>query len=262
MLSNLHTHTNFCDGKNKAEEIVQKALFKGFSSIGFSGHGYTEHDLSYCMKDTAGYIKTIKNLKEKYKNDIQIYLGLEEDITEPCDRKNFDYIIGSSHYISYNGKYIPVDLSEDDFKELLKLFDGDFLSLSKSYYETFCDYILKRKPDIVGHFDLITKYDENIFSDKSYLELSEKYLKTALLSDSFFEVNTGAMARGYRKTPYPYENLLYVIKKNDGKIILNSDCHDLENLDFRFSEVKAMLKDVGFLYTYVLYDNEFRKDFI
>lgn len=262
MLSNLHTHTNFCDGKNKAEEIVQKALFKGFSSIGFSGHGYTSHDLSYCMKDIKGYIETINSLKEKYKNDIQIYLGLEEDLTEPCKRENYDYIIGSSHYISYNGKYIPVDLSEDNFKELLKLFDGDFLSFAKSYYETFCDYILKRKPDIVGHFDLITKYSEYIFSNKSYLELSEKYIKTALLSDSFFEVNTGAMARGYRKTPYPYENILYVIKKNDGKIILNSDCHDYENLDFGFLEVKAMLKDIGFSYTYVLYDNEFRKDFL
>lgn len=262
MLSNLHTHTIFCDGKNKAEEIVQKALFKGFSSIGFSGHGYMAHDLSYCIKDTNEYIKTIKSLKEKYKNDIQIYLGLEEDITEPCIRADFDYIIGSSHYINYNGRYIPIDLSKDGFKELLGLFNGDFLSLSKSYYETFCDYILKRKPDIVGHFDLVTKYDEDIFLNQNYLELSEKYMKIALLSDSLFEVNTGAMARGYRKTPYPYENLLYIIKKNDGKIILNSDCHDCEQLDFGFSDVKAMLKDIGFSYTYIMYDNEFRKDFI
>ena len=59
----------------------------------------------------------------------------------------------------------------------------------------------------------LTKYDENIFSDKGYLELSEKYMKTALLSDSFFEVNTGAMSRGYRTTPYPNPFLLQEMAK-------------------------------------------------
>ena len=64
MLSNLHTHTTFCDGNNTAEDIVQKALYKGFSSIGFSGHGYTAFDLSYCMKDIKGYIEKIRSLKK------------------------------------------------------------------------------------------------------------------------------------------------------------------------------------------------------
>ena len=34
MLSNLHQHTTFCDGKSTAEEVVIAALEKGFSSIG------------------------------------------------------------------------------------------------------------------------------------------------------------------------------------------------------------------------------------
>ena len=79
MKSNLHTHSTFCDGKNTPEEIVISAINKGFASVGISGHGYTEFDLRYCVKNVAEYQNEIKRLKEKYKNEIEIYLGVEED---------------------------------------------------------------------------------------------------------------------------------------------------------------------------------------
>ena len=72
MLSNLHTHTLFCDGKSSAEEVVLSAIKKGFSSIGFSGHGYTNFDLTYCMKDMDAYIKKILRLKKKYKKALPL----------------------------------------------------------------------------------------------------------------------------------------------------------------------------------------------
>ena len=66
MLTNLHTHTSFCDGKSTPEEMISYAIEKGFGSIGFSGHGHTSFDESYCITDTDGYIAEIKRLKEKY----------------------------------------------------------------------------------------------------------------------------------------------------------------------------------------------------
>ena len=90
MLSNLHTHTTFCDGKNTPEEVVLSAIEKGFCSIGFSGHGYTAFDHTYCMKDTGGYMAEVNSLKEKYKKDIQIYLGVEEDAFYPEPRDELD----------------------------------------------------------------------------------------------------------------------------------------------------------------------------
>lgn len=266
MLSNFHTHTDFCDGKNTPEEIILYAIDNGFSSIGFSGHGYTPFDLRYCMKDTDGYILAINALKEKYKNKIQIYLGIEEDAFSLVKREDFDYIIGSSHYFCVDGKFHAVDSDYDYFKKCLKLFDDDVIKLSQNYYESFCDYILKRKPDIVGHFDLITKFDEidtkRFLCNDEYLKLSEQYMKEALKADVIFEVNTGAVARGVRSTPYPYENLLHLIKKQGGKVMLSSDSHQAETLDFNFKEMKKHLLDIGFEYVYVIYNNEFKKDFL
>ena len=263
MLSNLHTHTTFCDGKDTPEEIILYAIDRGFSSIGFSGHGYTPFDLRYCMKDTDGYIKEISALVEKYRNKIQIYCGVEEDAFSAVQRDRFDYIIGSLHYGCVDGKYYPIDSSRDYFARCLEAYGNDAIALAKDYYANFTRYIAQRKPDIVGHFDLITKFDETeaplLLSNPEYIGLSEKYMEIASDCDVLFEVNTGAISRGYRSTPYPAENLLHILRKKGGKVILSSDSHSAKTLDFYFDKATELLKDIGFDGVYELCDGEFVK---
>ena len=215
-LSNLHTHSTFCDGKNTPEEIVLAAIDKGFASIGFSGHGYTPFDLRYCMKDTEGYIADIERLKVKYDGKITVLLGIEEDAFAPVDRKRFDYIIGSSHYYCIDGKYYPIDSSYDYFKKCLEAFEYDVVRMAEVYYGSFYEYIKERKPDIIGHFDLITKFDEldrSLFLENAqYRAVAESFALKAVDSGCLFEVNTGAITRGLRSTPYPSEHLLHVLK--------------------------------------------------
>ncbi len=264
MKSNFHTHTTFCDGNNTPEEVVLAAIEKGFSAIGFSSHGFTGYDSRYCMKDTEGYKKTVNGLKEKYKDKIKVYLGVEEDAFYPLNRSDFDYIIGSCHYFFVDGKYYPIDSNYDYFKKGLEVFNGDVIKLTENYYENFCAYINKRKPDIIGHFDLITKFDEidevRFLNNEKYLALSEKYVREALKSGSLFEFNTGAISRKYRSFPYPYENLLHIIKKEGGGLVLSSDSHDVSTLDFYFEESRKILKDVGFEFVYTFYEGEFIKE--
>ncbi len=256
MLTNFHTHTTFCDGKNTPREIVQKAISLRYKAIGFSGHGFTPFDTRYCMKDLNGYVAEINALKAEFYNDIEIYLGVEEDAFAPVNRAFFDYVIGSCHYYHINGKYYPIDSSKEAFLECVQLFNGNANEMADVYYDSFCNYILKRKPDIIGHFDLITKYDE-IFNplfltNESYHELSKKYVKIALKADCVFEVNCGAIIKNYRTKPYPFENLLYTINKEGGKITLSLDCHSVDALEFDFSEVIKTLKSIGFNETYTL----------
>ena len=264
--TNYHTHTTYCDGENTPEEIVLHAIENGFSSIGFSGHGYTPFDLRYCMKDTQSYIKEITELKKKYADKIEIYCGIEEDAFSIVERENFDYIIGSSHYFNIDGKYYPIDSNYDYFKKCLEAFDNDALKLAEVYYSTFVGYINKRKPDIVGHFDLITKFDEvdeqRFLNNPEYLKIAKKYLQKAAENDVIFEVNTGAIARGIRKTPYFGEELLYILKEQGGKVILSSDSHSVETLNFYFEEAEKLLRDVGFDCVYELHQGIFKKRLI
>ena len=81
ILSDLHVHTIFSDGKNTPEEMVRAAISKGMTKIGFSDHSYTSYDESYCMsrEGTAVYRKVIAGLKEKYRDQIEILCGIEQD---------------------------------------------------------------------------------------------------------------------------------------------------------------------------------------
>ena len=263
ILSNLHTHSTFCDGKNSPEEVVNKAIEKNFHSLGFSSHGYTSFDLRYCMQDTEGYIAEINRLKSKYKDKIEIYLGVEEDAFMPVDRNKFEYIIGSCHYYLVNGTYYPIDSSPAHFQKCLEVFAYDAVAMANAYYPVFCDYIAKRKPDIIGHFDLITKFDEmgknSLFlQNAKYNEIAKKYALIAAQSGCLFEVNTGAISRGYRTKPYPNEDLLYALKQEDAKLILSSDSHQVEMLDSYFEETKKYLWDIGFRKIYALLGGKFQ----
>lgn len=266
MNANFHTHTTFCDGKSTPEEVVVKALEKGFVSLGFSGHGHTVFDDTYCMQDTEGYMAEIGRLKEKYKKDIEIYMGIEEDANEWVSRKDFDYMIGSLHYLQVDGTYYSVDSGYDHISRGIAALGGDAMRYAERYYSEFCDYIRKRKPDIVGHFDLLTKYDEkndSLFShEEAYLKLAEKYAAQAADNDCLFEVNAGAMTRGYRTEPYPHERILYQFKKKNAGMIISSDSHSAETLDFGFDMMRNILKDIGFGYTYILYHGEFQKVYL
>ena len=263
MLSNLHTHTTFCDGSATAEELVLEAIEKGFASLGFSGHAYASYGTSWCMKDETGYANEIARLKEKYKNKIEIYLGIEEDAFAPVDRSRYEYIIGSMHYIEAKGEYLPIDLGESCIKKCLEAFGGSVADTSTAYYSALYNYVTKRRPDVVGHFDLITKYDElgepyflgRPEHDRVARDCIQKLAKDNLL----FEVNTGAISRGIRNTPYPAPFILHEIKRAGGDIILNSDCHMKGGLDCRFAETKELLRDIGFKETTILYKHKFTK---
>ena len=265
MLTNYHTHSTFCDGHNTPEEIVLYAIDRHFDAIGFSSHGYTPYDLRYCMKDDVGYIAEINRLKEKYNGKIKIYLGIEEDAFAPAPyRSKLDFIIGSSHYYKIGEDYFPIDSSFDYFSRCLDAFNYDAVRMGEQYFSAFTDYILKHKPHMIGHYDLITKFDEKhtdlFLKNEKYNAVVEKYTRIIADSGFIFEANTGAIARGLRRSIYPAENLLHIIKNSPSGLILASDSHVVETLDAEFDETRRYLKDFGFMHVYSFIDGKFVED--
>lgn len=249
MLSNFHTHCVLCDGRDIPKDIVECAIRRGFSALGFSSHAYIDFDTSYCVKDEEEYIRQINALKKEYKGKIEIYTGAEEDALCLTRRERFDYLIGSLHYVRSPRGILPLDLSEEGMRACLSAFDGNAIAMAEAYYKDFCAYIHTRRPDIVGHFDLITKYDErgasHFLDDPCYNALAERYAALAAEAGCVFEINTGAMARGLRTSPYPAANLIHVLKKNGARFIFSSDSHAKETLDFGFESAKALLREAG-----------------
>ncbi len=245
---NYHTHTTYCDGNNSPEEMVVAAIEKGFSELGFSGHSYTPFDTSYCMTpdSIAEYVKEIDRLKKVYAGKIIIKCGIEMDYFSETDTKAFDYVIGSVHYVLKNGVYYPVDFTKEEFIKAVNTgWDGDYCAFAEDYFELVGNLAEKVKADIIGHFDLITKFNENeaLFSedDPRYVAAAKNAADKLLSKNTLFEINTGAMQRGYRSKPYPSEWILNYILSNGGKVIVSSDCHDKSGLDFGFKQAEELI---------------------
>ena len=263
-LQNLHTHTTFCDGKDAPEQMVISAYQQGFNSIGFSGHSYMYYAPKNSMseKGSLEYIEEIKRLKQKYADKIDVFLGLEFDMHSKVDLTNYDYLIGAVHYLKIGEEIVGFDRSLDVVKSVVdKYFNGDGLAYAKAYYKTIAKLPEYGKFDIIGHFDLITKHAENhAFFDMSsneYRNCAVEAIEALKGKIPYFEINTGAIARGYRTSPYPDKYLLKEFKRNGFGVIISSDCHDALKLDCHFNESKELLKDCGFKEQFVLTKNGF-----
>lgn len=246
---NLHTHSTFSDGKNSIDEMVKAAIDRGFCAIGMSDHSYTACDESYCMKPAQypEYLAQIKKAKETYQGQIEVFIGMELDYFSDVDRSLFDYIIGSVHYVEANGIYYAVDHAAAIQQKCVdESFGGDFNAMAKRYYEELTTHILATHADIVGHFDVIAKFSLFDESDPIYQRTALEAMDAILETDAIFEVNTGAMARGYRKIPYPVDFLLRHILEKKGRITWGADCHATQNTDYAFCETLQLLRSLGF----------------
>ncbi len=252
IINNYHTHTIFCDGKDTPEDIVKEAVSLGCTEIGFSGHSYTDtiDDEPFCMtkENTEKYKKEINRLKTVYGDKIKILSGVEQDYYSDASTADYDYVIGSVHYVLKDGCYISVDESrEAQIRDVEKYYNGDFYEFANDYYKLVGDIYNKTKCDIVGHFDLITKFNENndLFDTKNerYIKAYSEAVDKLLNKGLYFEVNYGAISRNYRTTPYPNQDILDILIKSNEKIIYSSDCHKKEDLLFGITKNNIFVRN-------------------
>lgn len=243
MIQDLHTHTSYCDGKNSPEEMVLAAIDKGLNRIGICTHGYTAFDESYCIphEKYGEFQAEIAALKKKYADKIEVLCGVEQDVFSDTETDGFDYVIGSVHYIMCEDEYAPIDEMVDILEYVCdEYFGGDYYAVAESYYKSVAIVAEKTDCDIIGHFDLITKFNEGgaLFDENNprYIAAWKAAADALLKSGKVFEINTGAISRGYRTAPYPSDAIKKYISENGGKFILSSDAHSTGTIAYEFEK--------------------------
>lgn len=229
--------------------MIEAALSYGFNAIGFSDHSYAPEQVDYCMPEdkVQGNFDEIKALAEEYRGKIAVYAGLELDGDSALPAIDYDFIIASVHEMWHEGKSYPVDYSAEAQLELAnKLFCGSMVNYAEAYYKSLVDHVKNCKPDIIGHFDLVTKYSLVPESDPRYVEITLAAVRECMKYADTFELNTGAIARGLRKEPYPAGFILDEIKRLGGRVIVTSDCHYPERMTCWFDEAEDFLTSHGF----------------
>lgn len=231
----LHIHTLYSkDSKEIPEKYIEVAIERKMSYLGFSDH----LDLDPIDKDYGYYKyedvnKTFSTLGEKYKDSINILLGLEvtyqsnleKSIMDFVDMKPYDYIIGSIHRLQGFTVSGPHGLG---------FFMGkDELTAYNLYFEELEKMVEMNYFDIIGHFDVIKRYGKNYYGNfipEKYREIIERILKKAVQNDMVLELNSSGYRQGLDE-PYPNLAIVEMYGNIGGKrIVLSSDAHKLEHM--------------------------------
>ena len=113
MKANYHTHTMRCKhAMGKDEDYIRAAIAAGYDQIGFSDHTpwpYASDFVSGVRMDPSGleeYVRSLRALGEKYKNQIRVLVGLECEyfpaymdwLFEKKQELGLDYLILGNHF--------------------------------------------------------------------------------------------------------------------------------------------------------------------
>jgi len=262
-LFNLHTHSTFCDGKAKPEEYVIRAIELGFHTLGFSSHAPVpfENNFSLKVEQFDEYTNTIRELKERFKEKINIFLALEIDYI-PGITKNFeefvregnlDYTIGGVHLIrnkEKQGLWFTDGPKQETYDiGLNKIFNRNVRKAVEAFYYQTQEMVVTQKPDIIAHLDKIKMHNKNrYFSEEEnwYKDLVWKTLKIISGSDCIVEVNTRGLYKKRSDTTFPGPAILEQIHHLGIPITLSSDAHKPEDLNGYYNETLYLLRDIGF----------------
>lgn len=264
---NLHIHSTWSDGKHTPRELIEEAIARGFASIGFSEHSYmyfTQSAKQLYISDMEPYKQEIRDLKEEYKGKIDVFCGLEFEYYSRVSLEGFDYLIGSLHYLDFDGQVLGFERKLDVVQDYIRdNFGGNGLAFAKRYFETLCHLPEKGKFDILGHFDVLTKNNElGHFIDTTapeYIRMGFDAIHALKGKIPLFEVNTGAIARGYRTSPYPQMEFLKEFYNCGFGAVLSSDCHNKDFLDCYFEESRLLLREAGFTTRWIFTDKGFKE---
>lgn len=258
--ANYHTHTKFCDGVHTPEEMAAAAWKQGFSHLGFSAHGYTWFDPEFHL-DTETYFQTCRKLAENYHGKMEILVGIEQDALADTELNlQADYLIGSTHYLKFDDRYLAVDYSCEMTREICETyFGGDYYRYCKAYYEQEAQVYERTHCDFIGHFDLVSRFNDEMHSfdeqDPRYLIPAKECMEYLCSKGIPFEINTGALNRGRKAEPYPSCTLLKALKEFGGEILFSSDAHSAELLNGGFDRAVQMALAAGFTHTNYLSRN-------
>ena len=257
---NLHTHSNFSDGKSEMEEMVLDAISKNLKVIGITDHSPMpfENRVSLKKERINDYIAEVKRLKDKYKDQINVRLGMEmeyipgmsEDFQSVRENLGLEYLIGSVHLVEKDGALWFIDGAKiEPYDEGLdKIFHGDIKAGVKRFFEQSNMMIENEKFEIIGHFDKIKMNNKGRYfqeSDKWYRDLLFETLDLIKQKNLIVEVNTRGMYKGRYDGFYPSEWLFPFLKEMRIPVIISSDGHLAGEVSGCFEQADKALSGAG-----------------
>lgn len=241
----LHNHTTLCNhATGTMEEYIQRAIELGIDVFGFSEHAPMknfEDGYRLVLEKKSLYENSVKQLQEKYKDDIKILLGYEVDfidgdfILDEIINSKVDYLIGSVHYINDWGFDNPEFIKEYEKRDINQIWCD--------YFDAVTLMAKSGKFDIVGHLDLIKVF--KYLPTQDIRQIAKNAMQAIKASNMVLEINSAGLRKPIGEQ-YPSMQLLQMAYEMDIPITFSSDAHSIEQVGFEYETVVFIAKQIGY----------------
>lgn len=250
MKANYHTHTHRCyHAQGNDEEYVKSAIKAGFKELGFSDHSPWKYNSSFVsnmrmpLSAFDEYYASIAALKEKYKNDISIKIGLECEyfeaympwLKEFIKEKKIDYVILGNHYHQSDEKGFYFGHKCTNRKALDLYVDEAIKAMKTGLYS------------YLAHPDLFMRaYPE---FDKDCEEISYRLCRAAKELHIPLEYNLAGIVynKRFNVHQYPHPKFWEIAAEVQNDVIIGVDAHHYQHLEDieMWENAKAYLEKLG-----------------
>lgn len=249
MKANYHTHLSLCGHAiGMSEDYVKIAIENGYEILGMSDHGpikpdfMTEEEFKYnWLERQMNYDKFINvylpdclKTKEKYKNYINFYIGVEIEYMYPFHsyyeelREKLDYMNLGVHFFYHNGK---ITNSFDDVT-----------------YDNVYSYALNAKKametglfNIIVHPDVYMYHYKSLDGTRTFDSECEKtarlIIESAIKNNVYLEINVGGLFKVTSNNEvmgefaYPRDEFWKIVSEyKEAKVVIGVDAHEPQQL--------------------------------
>ncbi|KAJ3402942.1 histidinol-phosphatase [Chytriomyces confervae] len=272
----LHSHSGqYCKhAKGTLRQVVEAALSKHFSIYGLSEHMprtrpqdlYPEEtQLAMQPSDTdsqfRAFLVEARQLQTEFKGRIELLVGMETELIhkDSLDHAatlvrelNLDYLVGSVHHVHQ----IPIDFDEAMYAQAeAKAFElasetgrSNGISatecLFRDYFDAQHELLVRLKPAVVGHFDLVCMFRPNHGLSKETWDRIRRNVDVIAEYGGIVEINSRAWKKGLPGA-YPQKSILEVMQSKGVRFCLSDDSHGPDDVGMHYSKLHAYLLQVG-----------------
>lgn len=236
MIANYHTHTWRCKhASGREREYVEQAIAGGFKILGFSDHtpypfpdGYVS-GIRMAVSQLEGYVDTVLSLKEAYKTDIDIHLGLEVEYYLPYFSELLrivadypvEYFLLAQHFVGdeKDGPYSGRRTKDADILRAYCRQTGEALE--------------------TGRFSCFAHPDLPCFDGDMavYREEMRRLIRRAKACKIPLEINFLGLTEGRH---YPYEPFWEIAGEEGCEVVFGADAHSPETVWLPQAHAEAM----------------------
>lgn len=254
--ADLHNHTCYSHGCDKPDEMYKSACAKGLALIGFSehsprpqGYDYTHEYRDRLARHLGDYVAEVTALKAN-SGPCKALLGLEMDwlagqeefIAASIKAHDYDYIMGSVHFIDHWGFDDGVEPWQNISQETCE-------NRYRQYFHAWKDMLASGFFQIAAHPDLIKIHSADSFrrwlQKPEALELIGQCLQTLKKNGMAMEISSAGLRKPCAEI-YPAPQIMALAADLGLEISMASDAHCVKDVGVDFDRLAEYARSYGF----------------